>query len=359
MTFRPWLSILALAALGTPDCAVAGEPTVAPPVRLEWSGRLRHEHVDDDAFVHAADAPTLRLRGALRFAWAGHWSALLEGDAIVADDGHYNSGANGRTAWPAVIDPPGAEINQAWLGWQGVHAKAVFGRQRLLLDNQRWIGNSGWRQNEQTFDALGIEWKAASGLTTRVHWLDRVHRIGGDDARDPLARERDLDTWLLNVALPRGDQQWVAYGYWHRDLDVAAASTATYGMRWTGNRVIDGRGWGWTLDVATQRDHGGNTTDFTHAYWLLEPTFTRARHHLARGLGAPRRRRPACAADPARDVARVQRLGRQIQPDACRRPRRSLSRRGRQVRPGPARGQVCVGAGLPRLPRRPRRRLRR
>jgi hypothetical protein len=275
MSSRPWLSIFALAALGIPVCAAAGEPAVAPTARLEWNARLRHEHVDDAAFAHAADAPTLRLRGGLRFAWSGHWNALLEGEAIAADDGHYSSGANGRTAWPSVIDAPGAELNQAWLGWQGTQAKAVLGRQRLLLDNQRWLGNSGWRQNEQTFDALALEWKAILGLTTRVQWFDRVHRVAGDDARDPLVRERDLDGVLLNVALPRGDQQWVAYGYWHQDRDVAAASTATHGLRWSGNRITDGRGWGWTLEAATQRDLGDNPVRFEHAYWLLEPTLTR------------------------------------------------------------------------------------
>lgn len=273
MPSRQWLSFIVLATLGNPICA--GEPGAAPPVRVEWNARLRHEHVDDATFAHAADAPTLRLRGGLRLAWADRWSALLEGEAVFADDTRYNSGANGRTAWPAVIDPAGAELNQAWVGWQGAQAKAVLGRQRLLLDNQRWIGNSGWRQNEQTFDALALEWQGASGLTTRAQWLDRVHRVAGDEARDPLARERDLDTWLLNLALPRGDQRWVAYGYWHRDRDVAAASTATYGLRWTRTRVSDGRGWGLTLEAATQRDFGDSPTGFAHRYWMLEPTLTR------------------------------------------------------------------------------------
>ncbi len=275
MSSHPWRSTLAIAALGAATCTAAAAPSVAAPARLEWNVRLRHEHVEDSAFANAADAPTLRVRGGLRFAWAGHWSALLEGEAIVADDGHYNSGANGRSAWPSVVDPPGAELNQAWLGWQDTHAKAVVGRQRLLLDTPRWVGNSGWRQNEQTFDAAAMEWKAASGLTTRVHWLDRVHRVAGDDARDPLARERDLDTWLLNFSLARGHQQWTAYGYWHDDRDFATASTATHGLRWTGNRVEDGRGWGWTLELATQRDFAGNGARFRHAYWLLEPTLTR------------------------------------------------------------------------------------
>ncbi|HZV08188.1 MAG TPA: alginate export family protein, partial [Novosphingobium sp.] len=30
----------------------------------------------------------------------------------------------------------------------------TLGRQRINLDDQRWVGASGWRQNEQTFDAV-------------------------------------------------------------------------------------------------------------------------------------------------------------------------------------------------------------
>lgn len=255
--------------------AIAPAQATETGVRPEWDLRLRHEQVDDDAFARGAEASTLRLRAGLRLAWADRWSALLEGEGTLADDRDYNSGANGRTAWPPVIDPPGAELNQAWLGWEGGQAKVVLGRQRLQLDNQRWIGNSGWRQNEQTFDAVALEWKARSGLTTRVQWLDRAHRVAGDDARDPLARERDLDSWLLNLSWPRGHQLWTAYGYWHRDRDLAAASTATQGLRWTGNRVADGRGWGWTLEAARQHDLGRNPARFDHAYWLVEPSLTR------------------------------------------------------------------------------------
>ena len=29
-----------------------------------------------------------------------------------------------------------------------------YGRQRLILDNARFIGNVGWRQNEQTYDGV-------------------------------------------------------------------------------------------------------------------------------------------------------------------------------------------------------------
>jgi hypothetical protein len=257
----------------TPASTAPASTAPASTATFEWNARLRHEAVDDDAFARPADATTLRLRAGVRWAWGDHWRGLAEVEGIAAD-GDYNSGANGRSTFPAITDPRGAELNQLWLGWHGRQARATAGRQRVLLDNQRWVGNSGWRQNEQTFDALGVEWKGGGGVTARMHWLDRVHRVAGDDARDPLARERDLDTWLANVGLARGAQQWVAYGYWHQDRDVPAASTATHGVRWSGNRVTGGQGWGWTVEAATQRDLGDNPARFEHTYWLLEPALT-------------------------------------------------------------------------------------
>ncbi|MDI1252793.1 alginate export family protein [Thermomonas sp.] len=238
-----------------------------------WNLRLRHEQVDDGAFARDAIADTLRLRAGLHFAFPHGWSALLEGEGIASAGNHYNSGANGRTAYPAVIDPSGAELNQSWIAWNGAKGAAKFGRQRILIDNQRWVGNVGWRQNEQTFDALSLEYKPIAGLTLRYDWLDRVHRVSGDDARDPLARERNLESHLFNAAWKHGTQQVVGYACLHHDQDVASASTSTYGLRWTGDRLRDGNGWGWTAEAANQRNYSTNPLHFSHSYWLLEPAY--------------------------------------------------------------------------------------
>ena len=267
----------ALVAVLAPVAVLAADPGPAgPSITFEWNARLRHEAVDDDAFVPRADATTLRLRAGVRASFGNGFGGLVEAEGIAAA-GAYNSGANARVAHPAIIDPQGVELNQAWIGWTGgtagEHVGATLGRQRLQFDNQRWIGNSGWRQNEQTFDAFAGDWQITPRLTARYAWLDRVHRISGDDAIDPLARERNLDTQLLNLAWKRGAQQLAGYAYLHEDRDVVAASTATYGLRWTGARLRDGDGWGWTLEGAQQRDHAGNPRSFSHAYWLVEPTF--------------------------------------------------------------------------------------
>ena len=263
--------------LALPVIADAGEapatPTAAPPWQFEWNARLRQESVDDDAFARDASATTLRLRAGLRLHWAGSFSALIEGEGIAAAGDNYNSGANGEVERPAITDPEGAELNRAFIAWKGTIAGATLGRQRLLFDNQRWIGNSGWRQNEQTFDALSADWQVSPALALRYAWLGRVHRVNGDQALDPLARERDLSTHLFNLGWKHGAQQWVGYAYLHDDNDVASASTATFGARWTGARLRDGNGFGWTLEAAHQDDYADNPLSFSHAYWLFEPTY--------------------------------------------------------------------------------------
>lgn len=242
------------------------------PLQLEWNLRLRHEQVDNAAFARDARADTARLRLGLRANFGAGWSGLLEGNGVASAGNDYNSGANGRTAWPAITDPRGAEISQAWIGWQGGSFGAIAGRQRIVLDNNRWIGDGGWRQHPQTFDAVSMQWQPAVGWTLRYAWLDHVYRSAGRDALDPLARERDLDTHLVNLQFQHGPQQWVGYAYLHEDRDVATASSATVGARWTGKPA--GNGFGWALEAAHQTDYANNPQHFSHKYWLVEPAWT-------------------------------------------------------------------------------------
>jgi hypothetical protein len=272
------LLTLAVALAPTPPALAADgkSDAEAKPVSVEWNLRVRNEYVDDDVYQLRADAATGRLRAGLRFRFGDHFSALLEGEGILAANDQYNSTANGNLRYPVIADAQGAEANQGWLAWTSDRFKATVGRQRLVFDNQRWIGNSGWRQNEQTFDAAALEAKLPADFTLRYAWVDRVHRVNGDDALDPLLRERDLDTHLLNLAWKRGTQQVVGYAWLHEDLDLATASTASYGLRSVTNRVRDGHGWGLSLEWAYQRQYADNPLTFSHHYWLVEPSFTHA-----------------------------------------------------------------------------------
>lgn len=267
---------LAALVLTTAPLASAAEITDADasssPWLVDWNVRVRHEQVDSDAFTRDAKADTARLRLGLHARWDNGVRAYVQGNGVLAADDNYNSGANGRTHYPVIADPQAAEVSQAWLGWQGSTFGVTAGRQALVFDNQRWVNDAAWRQHPQTFDAVAATWQPASNWTVRYAWLDRVHRAATEKALNPLARQRRLDSHLVNVKYVRDRQAWVGYSYLNKDRDVPTASSATWGARWVGKPAGDG--FGWQLEAARQSDYANNPQHFNHAYWLIEPAWT-------------------------------------------------------------------------------------
>ena len=165
-----------------------------------------------------------------------------------------------------MIDPTGAEVNQATLSWRTKPFAIALGRQRLTFDNQRFIGNAGWRQNEQTFDALDVAGRAG-GFAWRYAYLDRVHRVAGDHARTRSAREHDLDGHALHLARATPWGEAVAYTYLIENRTVSAASSRTSGLRWATDAT---RRIGFIVEAARQSDHRMDGAGFSHGYRLLE-----------------------------------------------------------------------------------------
>jgi hypothetical protein len=270
---RHLVDALAIVLASTaPVVATAGGqvPQSGPVVEL----RYRYEGVDDDAFARRADASTLRLRLGYRWLFAPGWQVHVDGEHVRALFGErYNSSANGKLEYPVVADPRSDEINQAWIGYADDASSATLGRQRVQLDNQRFFGNSGWRQNEQTFDALALRHAfGGDAPIVRYLWLGRVLRVNGHENPDPLLREWRLRGHLLDVGekLPLG--MLAGYGYWVENRDVATLSTRTLGLRWTGTHAVDAATLGWSIEYARQSDWVGNPAAQRANYRLLEPT---------------------------------------------------------------------------------------
>ncbi|MCJ2188619.1 alginate export family protein [Novosphingobium beihaiensis] len=162
------LSLAALAvttaslAIAAPAAAKPGDPikvnddlTIDPIIE----GNLRWEHVDQDDLGRDADAVTMRLRAGAEATTHG-LSLLAEAEGTLAIGDHYNdtipgnNGYLGAEPYSVVADPQNVELNRLQMAYQGKSAKVTIGRQRVILDNARFVGNVGWRQNEQTFDAI-------------------------------------------------------------------------------------------------------------------------------------------------------------------------------------------------------------
>ncbi len=238
--------------------------------------RLRYEGVDDAAFARDARANTLRLRLGYRWVFAPGWQLYADGEHVEALFGEsYNSTANGKTAYPVVADPESDEINQAWIGYSNETFNSTLGRQRVMLDNQRFFGNVGWRQNEQTFDAFSIAYSfGESGPTVRYDYLDRVLRVFGHENPNPLLREWSLDGSLIHIsqALPIGSLS--GYAYLVENNDIATMSTRTLGARWIGKQAWGETQFGWIAEWATQSDYANNPLSQSAQYHLIEPSVT-------------------------------------------------------------------------------------
>jgi len=222
--------------------------------KLLFDARLRHEQVDDDALAEDADALTLRTRLGWRSGAVNGFYGVVEVEDVRALVDDYNSTANGRTQYPVVADPEDTEWNQVFLGWDsGSGTQLAIGRQRLMFDNQRHIGNVGWRQNEQTFDAFSGSHAFGEALTLRYAWLDQVNRVFGDSHPNPLQAAHDLDGHLLNLGWASAVGLLTGYGYFVENEDLPATSTRSLGLRLAGARKHGEIEWLYTAELARQQ----------------------------------------------------------------------------------------------------------
>jgi hypothetical protein len=207
--------------------------------------RLRYEQVQQDNALRDADALTLRTRlGYASAPWRGV-SAFAEFEHVAAWVDDY---APEQPGYSVIADPAGSELNQAVLRYDGVPGfGAMLGRSRLILDNGRWVGNVGWRQNEQTFDGVFLRGSASSQRTAQYAQLRRINTV--------LGTHEDLDAHLLNLAwAPSPALNASAYAYL-LDYDAAAATDSdTYGLRLGGHFMPgDGPQLRYAAEYARQR----------------------------------------------------------------------------------------------------------
>ena len=262
----------ALSALACAASVAAEEPAsweaaikaVQPIVNL----RLRFEQVDQDGIPEQANAIT--LRGRLGFETGKFWDTTLlaEGEGTWPLQSDYNSTTNGKTQFPVVADPESYEVNRLALANTSLPDTAItLGRQRITQDNQRFVGPSDWRQNEQTFDALRIVNRSVKHLSFDLTYLNQVNRVFGKDS--PVGHYSG-DTYLANISyeLPLG--KLTAFGYWLDFKEAPTDSTTTAGLRYALDHTFGGVKLVGFASYASQQDRGDNPLDFSDDYAAAE-----------------------------------------------------------------------------------------
>lgn len=244
--------------------------------KFKFDARYRFEMVDQAARPRDAYASTLRLRaGYETLAWKGFFAGI-EGE-ITREIGNdrRSDGVSNSAAVPLIADPESEVLNRAYVGWtmsgdDGLaQARAVVGRQRIMYDNERWIGPGSFRQNDQTFDAVTIEGRATPHFSVRYAYIDRVNRILGNNP----GGHWNSNSHLLGAStdlIPFGTT--TVYAYLLDLAPVPRLSTATYGIRYDALRQqTDNFAWGGELEFANQWDYANNPRTYALSYTLVRP----------------------------------------------------------------------------------------
>jgi len=267
--------------------SVSAQTSSSPPSPgLVFESRLRYETVEDKAFTKDADALTARLRVGFRSpAWSG-WS--LYGDlehTFHLGDEDFNSTANGKKTYPTVADPDNSELNQLYVNYAlDKNNRLTVGRQRLIYDNQRFFGNVGWRQNEQTFDAVDAFHKFGNGWSVRYSYLDRVQRVFGGDNPDRNQARWNLNAHLLSANVPLGPGSLTGYVHFIDNETLPLTSHRNLGLRYTAKKdVPDGIGWQYALEYTNQQDYADGASKIDADYLLAEGSLIWKKHTFKAG----------------------------------------------------------------------------
>jgi len=245
----------------------AQAPTGATAGHWIVDARLRAEGVTQNG---VDDATALTFRGRVGYETPAYhgFRGLVEGEGVGHLTDEFNDGLNGQTAFASVPDPEAFELNRLQVTWSGAEARrATIGRQRIALNNARFIGNAGFRQNEQTFDALRLEGRVLPHLSLNYIYLDNIYRTPGN--RSPQYRWRS-DSHVLAVGADGAFGKLDGYALLLEFENAPAQSSQTYGLRWRRDFKWEPATLQLTLEAATQSDYANAPRQFDLGYQLAE-----------------------------------------------------------------------------------------
>lgn len=147
--------------------------------------------------------------------------------------------------YDTVADPESFRFHQAYLAYSGYDSVGRAGSQEIILDNARFIGDVGWRLNQQSFNGASIANHSVTNLALYYAYTDSINDTSGNI-------DHDRQYNLLNAEYQLGESNKVSgFAYLQRnDNDTANEKVDTFGLRsWGKNDSLSH-----DVMVALQRD---------------------------------------------------------------------------------------------------------
>ncbi len=244
--------------------------------------RLRWESLTQSDFSREAQALLLRSRLGFRTGQLFDTTLLAEASLLTPLVDDYNSGLNGRTVYPSISDPENYELHRLQLENTSLpDTDLLVGRQRVSLDDQRFVGASNWRMNENTLDSARIVNTSIPGLTVDLTWFDRFHRRTTEASSKLGALTGDSYLANLNYDTPLG--RLTAFDYLVSFNEVPALSSKTAGARLVGERPVGIVDLAYVASWAAQQPYANDPVKYREDYTYVEIKGTAYGYSLSLG----------------------------------------------------------------------------
>ena len=229
--------------------------------------RLRYENVEQDNAAQDASALTVRTRLGYNTGAFKGFSAMveMEDNRIVLGQGDYTVGPVGYKPgiYSVIADPEFTELEQGFIKYQGDNFSAKLGRQVITMDNQRFIGHVGWRQDRQTFDGVSTQFSPFNDVTVKYAYITQRNRIFAE-AADLNAKDH-----LVNASYQTSMGTLTGYGYLLAVDNDTDNALDTYGLRFTGSTDVGAAKILYSAEYASQ-SNDTPSNDFDADYLMLE-----------------------------------------------------------------------------------------
>ena len=241
------------------------------------NSRYRFENVKDESKPLTANASTLRTRMGLQTTEINGFSSYFEFEnTTLLGDANFDNFTNNKPNYPTINDQNNNEVNQLYINYKAPLQNEVrFGRQEISLDDKRFIGNSGWAQNGQTYDGIKITNTSLPFLKATYAYLNRAIRSRGVYADGSFY---NMDTNILNLnftALNNVDGfslNLIPFFYSIQIDETPTLSSNTEGLRVEAKKTIgDKTSAQLLLEAATQNDFDNNPDSYELGYYRVEP----------------------------------------------------------------------------------------
>lgn len=186
----------------------------------------------------------------------------------------YNAaGLNNEPGRAVVADPRLTVLNQLYGQFQEENYDFLLriGRQRIIHQNARFIGNVGWRQNEQTFDAITTNTSLGmDDLKLQYSYVWQVNRIFGPEHPQGIFESNSHLAHLTYSNIIPGST--LTAFFYNLDFEEAAVlSSNTIGFRLNGDfGVSSDFSLHYAGSLASQQEAGDNPNDYSAMYYMMD-----------------------------------------------------------------------------------------